>query len=277
MAKHTTIGAGGRARYFAIPRSTGEVVGLVRAALELDIDYIGIGRGSNLIVRDGGFSGLVIKVADNMRNLRLFSRTAHAEAGVSFTRLGRTLTREGRPGFEFAVGIPGSVGGAVRMNAGAFGRDIARVLKKATVVDGEGRVVRFTPEELGFGYRQSALPSDAIVLSVIFNCPPGEIDKEALRLSRSRGETQPLAQKSFGSTFKNPPGGVAAKMIEECGLKGTRRGGAMVSDKHANFIVNVGTKTEANDIEDLIDFIINRVKARFGVELTPEVIIIGDR
>lgn len=277
MARHTTIGAGGTARYFAVPRSTSEVVALVRTALDLGIEHIGIGKGSNLLVRDGGFDGLVIQVAANLSRLTLHARTANAEAGLSFTKLGKILTREGRSGFEFAVGIPGSVGGAVRMNAGAWGADVSGVLKSVKVVDGEGRVVVLGANDLGYRYRESHLPAGSIVLSAIFNCPPGPIDEEKLRQSLSRGKTQPLSQKSFGSTFKNPRGDFAGRLIEACGLKGARRGGAMISEKHANFLVNTGEDTRANDFEDLIRWIIERVESRFSVTLSPEVIIIGNR
>ncbi len=277
MARHTTIGAGGKARFFAIPNGLPEIVSLVRTALKWKIDYLGIGKGSNLLVRDGGFNGLLLKIAGSVGNLRIYQRTAHAEAGLSFTRLSRVLTREGRAGFEFAAGIPGSVGGAVRMNAGAFGSDLAGVLKSVKIVDNNGRVIVLTRDELGFGYRTSHLPPRSIVLSAIFNCPPGIVDDQKVIQAKSRSKTQPISERNFGSTFKNPPGGFAAKMIEECGLKGTRRRGVMVSEKHANFLVNVGEDTKANDIEDLISFVKEEVKAHFNVTLSLEVIVIGDR
>ncbi len=277
MARHTTIGAGGAARYFAVPRSTREVVALVRVALDLGVDYIAIGKGSNLLVRDGGYRGLVIQMGGHISKFILHKRTAHAEAGMSFTQLGKVLTREGRGGFEFAVGIPGSVGGAVRMNAGAWGCSVAGVLESVKVVDGNGRVAVLGADELGFEYRGSSLPSGSIVLSAVFNSPPGEVDKAKLEQSMSRAATQPLSQKSFGSAFKNPPGGHAGRLIEECGLKGAHRGGAEVSEKHANFLVNVGENTKANDIEDLMVWIVEKVEAKFNVTLIPEVIIIGNR
>jgi UDP-N-acetylmuramate dehydrogenase len=277
MSKHTTIGAGGPAAFFAIPSAPAQVVSLVRAATRMGLEYIGIGKGSNLLVRDGGFDGLVIQVASNLSRLAVYGRTAHAEAGLSFTKLGKTLTREGRGGFEFAVGIPGSVGGAVRMNAGAWGVDVSNVVKTVKLVDGGGRVRTLGALELGLGYRRSDLPRGSIVLSAVFRCPPRPVDEEMLARSMSRSGTQPLSERSFGSTFKNPAEGFAGKMIEECGLKGTRRGGVKISEKHANFLVNTGEDTRANDIEDLVHWIIGRVEARFGVRLTPEVIIIGDR
>jgi len=277
MARHTSIGVGGRVRFLAIPDSTTEIIRLVRAALEHKIDFIAIGRGSNLLVRQGGYSGLLIKIANNVSAIEIRKRTAYAEAGASFTGLGRKLTRSGRPGLEFAIGIPGSVGGAVRMNAGAYGADVAGILKSVKVIDRSGRVKVLRPEDLSFGYRKSSLPASTIVLSAIFRCPPGQVDEDRLRQSMTRKDTQPLEQRSFGSTFVNPPGDFAARMIEECGLKGTRRGGAMISEKHANFIVNVGDRTKASDVEELIDLAIAEVKRKFRVTLKPEVIIIGDQ
>lgn len=277
MSKHTTIGAGGPAAFFAVPGTIAQAVSLVRAAIAMGLGYIGIGKGSNLLVRDGGYDGLVIQVAANLSGLTVRGRTAQAEAGLSFTKLGKVLTREGRGGFEFAVGIPGSVGGAVRMNAGAWGADVSKVLKTVKIVGGDGRVRVLPAADLGLGYRKSNLPAGSIVLSALFHSPPRPVDEAMLARSMSRSDTQPLAEKSFGSTFKNPAGGFAGKMIEDCGLKGTRRGGVMVSEKHANFLVNVGEETRANDIEDLVQWIIGQVESRFGVRLTPEVIIIGNR
>ena len=277
MSKHTTFGAGGPVRYFAVPSSPPEVTALARTALKHGVEYLGIGRGSNLIVRDGGFNGLVIKVASNLDRMCLYKKTAYAEAGVSFTKLGNVLTKNGRPGFEFAIGIPGSIGGAVRMNAGAFGSDLSGVVKSVRIVNAQGRVVVLPPEQLRFGYRKSAIDQGSIVLSATFDCPPGPMDEAQLERTLARKETQPLSDRSFGSTFRNPKGGYAAQMIEECGLKGYRRGGVMVSKKHANFIVNVADNTKANDVEDLIHHVIDRVMSKFGVVLKPEVIIVGNR
>jgi len=277
MSRHTTIGAGGPVRYFALPSTTAQVVGLVRSAVKYGIPYFGIGRGSNLIVRDGGYDGLVIKVATNLGGLTIYKQTVYAEAGVSFTKLGRVLTKNGRPGFEWAIGIPGSVGGAVRMNAGAFGSDLSNHIKSVKVVDRVGRVVVMKPADLRFGYRKSAIDDRSIVLSAIFHCPPGPVDPADLERTLARHDTQPLSERSFGSTFTNPKGGFAGQLIEEAGLKGYSRGGAMVSKKHANFIVNTGDDTRANDVEDLIHDVVARVKAKFDIVLKPEVIIVGNR
>lgn len=277
MAGHTTFGAGGPARFYAAPRTAREVASLVRAAAELRIDRIAVGNGSNLLVRDGGFDGLVIHIGRELSALTIYQRTAHAGAGLSFTRLGKVLTREGRAGFEFAVGIPGSVGGAVRMNAGAWGRSVADVLESVRIVDQTGKIVKLPAGRLGLVYRGSALPAGAIVVSAVFRAAPGEVDQEQLGRSLTRGRTQPLAQRSFGSTFKNPPGDFAGRLIDACGLKGTRRGGVEVSTTHANFLVNVGDGTRVADVEDLMNWIAEKVDAKFNVRLTPEVIIIGNR
>jgi UDP-N-acetylmuramate dehydrogenase len=277
MARHTTIGVGGAARFFATPRTVREVAALVRAASDLGIAYIPIGNGSNLLVRDGGYDGLVIHIGRELSKLVLRVRTAQAEAGLSFTRLGKVLTREGRPGFEFAVGIPGSVGGAVRMNAGAWGHSLAGVLTSIRIVDETGKIVALAVDRLGLAYRRSALPGGAVVVSALFKAPPGKVDQALLERSMTRGATQPLSRRSFGSAFKNPPGDFAGRLIEECGLKGARRGGVEVSRKHANFLVNLGEDTRAADVEDLMDQIAEKVESRFKVRLIPEVIVIGNR
>lgn len=277
MFRHTTIAAGGPVRYLAIPETVRQVVSLVRTAGKRGIEYMGMGRGSNLLVRDGGYDGLVIKITTRLNTLEVRARTAYVEAGVSFTRLGRVLARHGRPGFEFAIGIPGTVGGAVRMNAGAFGSEIARVLKSVKVITREGKVVSLKAEQLAFRYRHSELPPDSIVLSAVFNCPPGPMDEEQMKRTLARKETQPLSERTFGSTFTNPSGDFAARLIEDCGLKGTKRGGAMISRKHANFIENTADDTRANDVEDLIEFVVKTVKEKHGITLKPEVIILGNR
>jgi len=278
MGPHTTFGAGGRARFFAAPGTPGETASLVRAANAFGLEYLAIGNGSNLLVRDGGFDGLVIHIGRELSGFSIRRSSAQAGAGLSFTRLGKVLTREGRPGFEFAVGIPGSVGGAVRMNAGAWGRSIADVLVRARMVDAGGKLITLPAERLGLGYRTSVLPAGAIVVSANFKAPPGKIDPALLERSLTRSKTQPVAQKTFGSVFKNPPGDFAGRLVEQCGLKGVRRGGVEVSRMHANFLVNVGGEdTRIADVEDLMNWIADRVKETFQVGLMPEVIIVGNR
>jgi UDP-N-acetylmuramate dehydrogenase len=178
---------------------------------------------------------------------------------------------------EFGIGIPGTVGGAVVMNAGAFGHEVADILARVKIVDVTGveRVLRAS--EIEFEYRKADLPRGSIVLSATFHCTPGAIDKETYKRSLGRKETQPISERTFGSTFVNPPGDYAGRLIEACDLKGVRKGGAMVSSKHANFIVNVDGEATAADVERLIRLMRREVKKKFGVTLKTEVIVIGNR
>ncbi|NIM19594.1 MAG: UDP-N-acetylmuramate dehydrogenase [Candidatus Latescibacteria bacterium] len=275
MSLHTTIAVGGPAKFFAVPRSSREVVELVKLARGRDLDFIVIGKGSNLLVRDGGYRGMVIKIGHNLSRIKLNKQTIFAEAGASFSLLARKSLSHGRSGFEFALGIPGTVGGAVRMNAGAYGSEVSNVLVRLRVIDENSKVWVIKAREIEFGYRRIGLPHNAIVLSATFFCPPGEVNKEILAKSTQRKRTQPVSSKSFGCTFVNPPGAHAGRLIDACGLKGTRSGGAMISKKHANFILNVGENTKASDVEALIDLAKREVRKKFGVSLRPEVIIIG--
>jgi UDP-N-acetylmuramate dehydrogenase len=275
LSRHTTIGVGGPAALFAGPSRIEHVVALAGLARERGVDYLVIGNGSNLLVRDGGYDGLVIKLAKNLTRMRVNKYTVMAEAGVSFSRLGRKMIRMNRTGLEFAPGIPGSVGGAVRMNAGSWGRNVASVLRTVKQLDEKGAISVLKRGDIEFGYRSSSLHRKAIVLSATFHCPPGEVDEEIVQKTADKKKTQPLSQRSFGSTFKNPPGDYAGRLIEQCGLKGTRRGGAMISDKHANFIVNIGDNTKASDIEALIELAKNEVAKKYGISLQLEVDIVG--
>ena len=277
MSRHTTIGVGGAARYMVAPRNMEQVARLVRYAHTAGLDYIVVGKGSNLIVRDGGYDGMIMKLGTHLSKVRLNRRSVFAEGGASFALLARNMTRQGRSGMEFGVGIPGTVGGAVVMNAGAFGGEVSNILARVRVVepDGSGRVLR--NKEIEFGYRRSSIVPGAVVLSATFNCPPGRIDKDTYERSLGRKATQPISERTFGSTFVNPPGDFAARMIEACGLKGTVRGGARISEKHANFIVNAEGKATADEVEYLIRLMRREVRKKFGVTLKTEVIVIGHR
>ena len=263
MSKHTTIGVGGNARLLAEPTSINQVTRVVRYTLESGLAYTVVGKGSNLIVRDGGYDGLIIKLGTHLGKIRLNRRTVRAGGGASFARLARRMTQMGRTGLEFGIGIPGTVGGAVRMNAGAFGGEISDVLRRVQFVDDHGELQVLKGSEMTFSYRKSSLPRGAIVLSATFDCPPGQINQEAYDRSLARKETQPISERTFGSTFVNPPGRFAAQMIEGCGLKGRRRGGAMISDKHTNFIINVDGSARAEDVEGLIRLMRQEVKKKY--------------
>jgi len=277
MARYTTIGVGGAAQYMVTPRNYLQVSALVKYAHKSRLDYFVLGKGSNLIVRDAGYPGMIIKMGTYLSKIRINRRTVFAEGGTSFARLARKTAQEGRTGMEFGIGIPGTVGGAVKMNAGAFGGDVAGILVRVKLVDGDGveRVLR--PDQLRFSYRKSGLPRGSVVLSATFNCPPGKKDTRTWQNSLARKNTQPISQRTFGSTFVNPQGDYAARMIEDCGLKGVRRGGAMISEKHANFIVNPDGNATASDVEKLIRLMRREVNKKFGVRLRTEVIVIGNR
>lgn len=277
MSRHTTIGVGGTARFIVTPRNMGQVAKLVRFARTAELDYIVVGKGSNLIVRDGGYDGMVVKLGPHLSKVRLNRRTVLAEGGASFARLARNVTRQGRTGLEFAVGIPGTVGGAVFMNAGAFGGEVANVISRVKLVDSGGNERVLRAHEIKFGYRCTSIERNSVVLSATFNCPPGDIDKTTYNRSLGRKQTQPISERTFGSTFVNPPGDFAARLIESCGLKGVRKGGAKISEKHANFIVNDRGKATARDVEYLIRLMRREVKKKFSVTLKTEVIVIGNR
>jgi len=277
MSKQTTIGVGGPARLLALPKSPAEVAKIVRIARAMHAPYVPVGKGSNLIVRDGGYDGIVIQLAEHMTRVRANARTVWAEGGASFAALARKLTKQGRTGLEFGIGIPGSVGGAVRMNAGAFGGEVQDSLTRVRIVDESGRLSSIPATQISFSYRHTSLPASAVVVDATFRCAPGTVRKDVYERSIGRKNTQPIWERSFGSTFVNPPGHYAAEMIEGCGLKGTRQGGAMFSGLHANFIINVEGRASAADVEALIATAQHEVKKKYGVDLKTEVIVIGNR
>lgn len=277
MSRHTTIGVGGPARWMALPASAAEVGRIVRIANRFGVPLVAVGKGSNLIVRDGGYDGIVVKLAEHMTKVRVNRRTVNAEAGASFAALARRMTKAGRTGLEFGTGIPGSVGGAVRMNAGAFGGEVRDVLERIRIVDADGRIRALPAAKIAFSYRHTDLDPRAIVVAATFRCAPGAVRQDVYERSLARKNTQPIWERSFGSTFVNPPGRYAAEMVEGCGLKGMRRGGAMISDMHANFIINVEGTATAADVEALIELAKTEVWKKYGVELKTEVIVIGNR
>ena len=277
MRKHTTVGVGGPVRWMVLPKTAGEVQRAVRIANQYGIPYVAVGKGSNLIVRDGGYDGMVLKLAEHMTAVRINQRTVTAQGGASFAGLSRKMTKAGRTGLEFGIGIPGSVGGAVHMNAGAFGGEVSEVLLSARVVDSTGEVSTVRARDLTFTYRHTTLDPRAIVVAATFKCPPGTVRQDVYDRSIGRKKTQPIWERSFGSTFVNPPGKFAAELIEGSGLKGRRQGGAMFSDLHANFIINIDGSASAADVETLIELARTEVKKRYGVELKTEVVVIGDR
>lgn len=279
MVNHTTWRIGGPADLLAIPESIEQIMSLISLAREHGIPYFVLGRGSNLLVGDGGVRGLVIQLGDAFSRLDIIGRELQALAGRSLVSAAHVAIKHGLSGLEFAALIPGTVGGAAVMNAGAHGSEMKNVVSSVQLLTPAGQVVDRSVEELEFGYRHSVLrDSGEIVLSVRFMLAPGDVEEMLAKVkewSWRRQSTQPLSYPSCGSVFRNPPGDYAARLIEAAGLKGMRIGDAMISDQHANFIVNLG-HARASDVMALIQMAQDRVKEQFGVELILEVRKIGE-
>jgi UDP-N-acetylmuramate dehydrogenase len=237
-----------------------------------------VGLGSNLLVRDGGFDGTVILTKGALQKLEILDgETLYAEAGTTCAKVARTSAREGYTGLEFFAGIPGTIGGALAMNAGAFGGETWEHVDKVETIDRHGAVRERTPEEFTVHYREVEMPEGEWFLAAWFRLQHGDVDaaqKQIRELLERRSATQPTTQPSCGSTFRNPADDHAARLIESIGLKGYCIGGACVSEKHANFIINERDAT-ASDIEELIDHVQQRVADECDVELVREVHIVG--
>ena len=270
---------GGEADYLVFPRNRFELARVVKFANQENIPWMVLGNASNIIVRDGGIRGFVI-LCDKLNNVSVDGYTIEAEAGANLIETTRIALRHSLTGFEFACGIPGSVGGAVFMNAGAYGGEIAHILVSAQVLTKDGEIRTIDARDMRFGYRRSVLQETGeVIISAKFNLKPGDYEQikhEMNRLNHLRELKQPLEYPSCGSVFKRPPGHFAGQLIMEANLKGHRIGGVEVSTKHAGFMVNVNQGT-AKDYEDLIADVIAKVKENSGVTLEPEVRIIGDK
>jgi len=278
MAAHTTWRIGGPADVFVCPKSIQELQGAVLAAKTLGIPWTTIGRGSNLLVFDGGVRGLVVKLGDGFSEVTIEGNDVTALAGRSFVSLANITIRNNLAGLQFATGIPGSVGGAVTMNAGAHGGEVKDVLAWVDVMNGAGEIERFSNAALNFSYRYSMLKDHPyIIVRATFSLQPGDGATLAATVkawSMRRHETQPLSLPNCGSVFRNPSQAHAGFLIESAGLKGLRHGGAQISEKHANFIVNCKDAT-AEDVLWLIRHAQETIREKFGIELETEVRMIG--
>ena len=277
MSKHTTFRIGGAAEVFAAPDAR-ELPQLLAMAKGADVPVTVIGNGSNLLVGDRGIAGLVIEIGERMSEVRIEGTILVAGAGALLSKAAQTAAAAGLGGLEFAAGIPGSVGGAVVMNAGAYGGEMKDVLQSVKALTEEGELLSLAAAELELGYRHSCVPERKyIVVEATMELsakPEEEIRACMAELRAKRAEKQPLEYPSAGSTFKRPEGYFAGKLIMDAGLRGYTVGGAQVSEKHCGFVINKGGATAA-DVRQLMQDVHDRVKEQFDVELEPEVKMIG--
>ena len=268
----TTYKTGGICKYLVSPKNVEYLIELIKILKNSNINYKILGNGSNVLVSDDTFNGVVIKL-NKLNDLEINGMTVTMGAGHSLISLALTCSNKGLSGLEWASGIPGTVGGAVYMNAGAYLKSVSDSLIEIKALDNELNVVTIKKEKLGFGYRKSNLMENKfIVLSASFMLEDGEKD-EILKVIKDRKErrmsSQPLEYPSAGSVFRNPEGDYAGRLVEECGLKGKTIGGAQISEKHANFVINKGNAT-SNDIKELIELAKSEVYKKFNIELKVE-------
>jgi len=272
ISNYTTYRVGGKVRCIVYPKGEKELIELVDLLKSKNIKYFTLGNGSNVLFSDQMYDGVIIKL-DNFNKIEINGNKIYVEAGYPLIKLSNVAVKNSLAGLEFASGIPGTVGGALFMNAGAYGEDMSKIVTSARVLV-DGKIKEFTNSELQFSYRTTMLQDhlDYICISVNFELKEGKTEEleEIVNLRREqRRSTQPLNFPSAGSVFRNPPGMYAGKLIEDLGLKGYTIGKALVSPKHANFIVNTGN-AKASDIKNIIDFIKLKAKAKYGINLHVE-------
>lgn len=279
MRCHTTFKIGGAADIFAMPESEDEVRGIAELCRKSGIPYMIMGNGSNMLVSDKGIRGAVIQIGKNMSSCSIDGEKVYAQAGILMSALANAVLNEELTGFETLSGIPGTLGGGIYMNAGAYGGELSSVVEAVTYLDENGEVITQSADKLGFGYRKSIFQNGKLtVLSCVLHLKKGSRDEilEAMKdYNHRRSSKQPLSMPSAGSTFKRPEGYFAGKLIQDSGLMGFSIGGAQVSEKHAGFIVNKGGAT-ARDVLDLIEYVQKTVYDKFSVHLEPEVRLIGE-
>nr|WP_295278224.1 UDP-N-acetylmuramate dehydrogenase [uncultured Blautia sp.] len=279
MSKHTTFRIGGPADLFVAPENTDEIKKLIAICKEEEVPYFILGNGSNLLVSDKGYRGVIMQLYRSFGQITLKENEIHAQAGALLSGIAAMAREASLTGFEFAGGIPGTLGGAVVMNAGAYGGEMKDVLKEVTVLTPEGEIVTLQADELQMGYRTSVVKEAGyIVLEAVISLKEGnpeEIKNRMQELAAMRSSKQPLSYPSAGSTFKRPEGYFAGKLIMDSGLRGYQVGGAQVSEKHCGFVINAGNAT-AKDVTTLMADVQRIVMEKFGVKLEPEVKLLGE-
>lgn len=279
MSAFTTMRVGGRADLLAAPETFEKAGALIKLCKDEGVRHLCIGNGSNLIISDGGFRGLIIKIGSNLGEITVSGNEIIAEAGAALAMVSAAARRAALSGAEFAAGIPGTLGGGVYMNAGAYGGEMAAIVKRADYLDDGGRLKSAAGDELMFSHRRSLFTDSGFIIArVVLQLSPGreaEIKEKMDYYNACRKASQPLDMPSAGSVFKRPAGFYAGRLIEDSGLKGRRIGGAAVSEKHAGFIINLGGAT-ARDVYSLVRHIQSEVFEKFGVRLEPEIRFIGE-
>ncbi len=280
MKNHTSFKIGGAADKVIMPETENELIEAVKDCEKEKVNYYVMGNGSNILVRDGGIRGTVIIIEKNLSHINIEGNKIRVQSGALLSKLSKRALEHSLKGLEFAGGIPGTVGGAITMNAGAYGGEMKDVVSKVKVLDKEGKIVEYSGEEMNFRYRGSRVQDQGlIVLEVEMELKEGNYDeiKEKMNdLTRRRKTKQPLEYPSAGSTFKRPEGYYAGKLIQDSGLKGLRHGGAQVSEKHSGFIINA-ENASSEDVENLIKVIQKIVKDKYNVTLEPELKVIGEK
>ncbi len=278
MKKHTTFKIGGNADFLLLPTTIEQILGCIKICKENNIDYYIIGNGSNLLVSDKGFRGVIIKLFKNFNSIELDKNIIKVQAGATLSAIAKKAYDNSLEGFEFASGIPGTIGGGICMNAGAYGGELKDVVKEVIVLK-DDEIVVLSNKDCEFEYRNSKiLKEKLIVLEAIIELKSGKKEDILLKMkqnNKSRNEKQPVEYPSAGSTFKRPPNNFAGKLIMEAGLAGKSIGGASISKKHCGFIINNGDAT-CEDVLKLADFACSQVKEKFNINLEKEIRVIGE-
>lgn len=279
MSAHTTFKAGGEAAVLLRIRDTGQIVTLVSFLKKLNIPFFIKGNGSNLLVSDKGYDGIILEICDGMNAISTEGELIRAQSGALMSKIAKAALSNSLTGFEFASGIPGTIGGGVVMNAGAYDGELKDVIKSVTVLNGDGELMKLENKDMEFGYRTSIIKEKPFIVTEVELClKKGDADKIKAKmdeLNKRRREKQPLEYPSGGSTFKRPDGYFAGRLIMDTGLRGYSIGGAAVSEKHCGFVINKGNAS-ASDIYEVITEVSEKVRDKFGVTLEPEIIFLGD-
>lgn len=280
MKHHTTFRIGGCADIMTFPHTENQIVEIIKIANKHNISYTVIGNGSNILVTDKGIRGVVIKIADNFADIKIEGQLIYAQSGARLTAISRRIYEESLTGFEFASGIPGTIGGGVYMNAGAYDSEMKNVVKSVKVLTSTGNILELENEDMDFGYRKSkAMQEGYIILSVIIKLEKGDKSQIKAKIddfTNKRVTKQPVSEYSAGSTFKRPVGHFAGKLIEDTGLRGYSIGHSKISEKHCGFVINKGEST-CKEMLEFIHHVKHKVYEKTGVKLEEEIKIIGEK